>query len=151
WCIAHGTPVATVTPRRSPLRDLPDVLGCFTLSGAGDLTALLAQVIGPLVVFADDAGTLLDTEMEAVLTDLLQRADGRPWALVLAGVTDELITTYRGITTAARRNKAGLLISPSGPVDGEVLGVRLPRGVGARVGRGVVAVRGATTPVQVAF
>jgi S-DNA-T family DNA segregation ATPase FtsK/SpoIIIE len=150
WCIEHGTSALVVTSRRSPLRDLPGVRGSYSPADSIDLAADLAGLAGPLVVFADDAGELLDTAMDAVLCDALRGTGERPWGLVMSGVTDDLLTTYRGITVEGRRHRAGLLISPSGPLDGELLGVRLPRGLAPRVGRGVLAVRGAVTPVQVA-
>ncbi len=150
WYTEHATAIMVVTPRRSPLRDLPGVLRRYTPHEASEMADDLAGIAGPLVVFADDAGELLDTAMEAVLCDMLHSAAERPVALVLSGTTDDLITTYRGITAEARRHKVGLVLSPSGPVDGDVLGVRLPRGLAPRVGRGVLAVRGVATPLQVA-
>jgi S-DNA-T family DNA segregation ATPase FtsK/SpoIIIE len=150
WSVERGTTVLAVAPRQSPLRAVPGMLGCYTTEQADDLATALDTVTGPLVVFADDAGELLDTDAEAVLLDVLRSAGERPWAVVVAGVTEELITTYRGITLAARRHKAGLVLSPTGPLDGELLGVRLPRGLPPKAGRGVLAVRGAATRVQVA-
>ncbi|MEP6695556.1 MAG: FtsK/SpoIIIE domain-containing protein [Pseudonocardiales bacterium] len=150
WSIEQGAAVLTVTPRRSPLRDLAGVLGNYSLGQEAQLAERLHTVTGAMVVFADDAGELLDTEMDGVLAEVLRTAGERPWALVVAAVTEELITTYRGITVEARRHRSGLLISPSGPIDGEVLGLRLPRGPVPRAGRAVLAVRGCTTPLQVA-
>jgi hypothetical protein len=45
------------------------------------------------------------------------------------------------------------LLNPRGPLDGEVLGVRLPRSTGgtAPPGRGLLVVRGAITQLQVAM
>ena len=46
----------------------------------------------------------------------------------------------------------GLLLSPSGDADGDLLGARLPRGTGGVLppGRGYVALRGRAQLVQVA-
>jgi S-DNA-T family DNA segregation ATPase FtsK/SpoIIIE len=45
---------------------------------------------------------------------------------VVAGRADDLATTYRGVAADVRRSHCGILLRP-GPVDGELLGVRLPR------------------------
>jgi DNA segregation ATPase FtsK/SpoIIIE, S-DNA-T family len=77
--------------------------------------------------------------------------------VVIAGTTDDLAVGFRGFVVDARRARSGLLLNPRGPFDGEVLGARLPRGTGtgdgarAGPGRGLLVVRGAIIPVQVAI
>ena len=77
----------------------------------------------------------------------------RDRALVLAGTTTDLQAGFRGVVAEARKGRTGLLLSPEGALDGDLLGVRLPRSLavpGPR-GRGVLVVRGALTAVQVPF
>jgi S-DNA-T family DNA segregation ATPase FtsK/SpoIIIE len=58
---------------------------------------------------------------------------------------------YRGLTVEARRNRCGLLLGPAGPVEGDLLGLRVARGGGdARPGRGLLVARGRAQSVQVA-
>jgi S-DNA-T family DNA segregation ATPase FtsK/SpoIIIE len=72
---------------------------------------------------------------------------------VIAGTTEELSVGFRGFVVDVRRARTGLLLAPRGPLDGEVLGVRLPRNTGGDVpvGRGHLVVRGAVTQLQVAL
>ena len=73
--------------------------------------------------------------------------------MVIAGTTAELSVGFRGFVVDVRRARTGLLLAPRGPLDGEVLGVRLPRQTGEAVpvGRGQLIVRGVATPLQVAL
>ncbi len=150
WYVERGIPVLVVAPPRSPVCDVAGVSEAFGPADAGALQAAISAIDGPLVLVVDDAEALLDSPVEPVLCAALQRATDRPWGMVLAGSTEALTRTYRGVTMEARKSRAGLLLCPSGPLDGDVLGVRLPRGLETRVGRGVLAVRGRLTPVQVA-
>ena len=51
-----------------------------------------------------------------------------------------------------RRSRSGLLLSPQSQGDGDLLGVRLPRNmVAGPLGRGLLVVNGAVTPVQAAL
>jgi S-DNA-T family DNA segregation ATPase FtsK/SpoIIIE len=83
----------------------------------------------------------------------VRAARDRASVVVAAGTTDELVTGYRGFAVDLRRSKAGVLLSPQSPADGDLLGVRLSRTIGGdvRPGRGVLALRGRTEPLQVAL
>ena len=72
--------------------------------------------------------------------------------VVVAGTTDELVTGFRGFVDDVRRSRAGVLLSPQSAADGDLLGVRLSRATGGDLvpGRGLLAVRGRTRPVQLA-
>jgi len=72
---------------------------------------------------------------------------------VAAGTTEELVTGYRGFVVDLRKAKAGVLLSPQGPADGDLLGVRLSRATGGPVqpGRGLLVQRGRVEPLQVAL
>jgi S-DNA-T family DNA segregation ATPase FtsK/SpoIIIE len=59
-------------------------------------------------------------------------------SVIVAGRSDELATTYRGLAADVRRTHRGVLLRPS-VVDGELLGVRLDRrALGGPPGRGVI-------------
>jgi S-DNA-T family DNA segregation ATPase FtsK/SpoIIIE len=152
WYAARGVPIAVVTARRSPLRDLvgtPGVPGSFGPGDAAGLTALLEARTGPLGLLVDDAEELLDSPIESVLLDLLRSAPDHQRGIVVAGSTERMCSTYRGLTVEARKYGCGLLLSPTGPLDGDLLGVRIPRAAEVLPGRGMLAVRGRVTPVQV--
>lgn len=101
------------------------------------------------MLLADDADVLVDSPVERVLLEALKDAEsGAPRALVVAGTTDSMTTTYRGITVEARRSRCGLLLSPRSQLDGELLGVRVPRATEQHPGRGVLVVNGRFVPVQ---
>jgi len=150
WYAGQGIPAIVVAPRRSPARGCPGSRHDFGPADCNELVQSLAAVDGPLVVLVDDAEAMLDAPVEPVLCDVLRAGADRPWAMAIAGSTEALATTYRGITVDARKHRVGLILRPRGPLDGDVLGVALPRGLDTRPGRGLLAVRGALTPVQVA-
>jgi S-DNA-T family DNA segregation ATPase FtsK/SpoIIIE len=148
--VLGGGSVAVVGGRRSPVTELagaPGVLGTFA---AGDGDALLHAVAGgqgPVLVVVDDADQLLDTSVDAAISRIL--SDGRHGVLV-AGVAADLLALYRGCTVDVRRSRCGLLLCPSGPQDGELLGVTLSRRQDTRPGRGVLVRRGTITQIQTA-
>ncbi|MGH3320754.1 MAG: FtsK/SpoIIIE domain-containing protein [Streptosporangiaceae bacterium] len=147
------TPVAVVTPRRSPLRSLAATPGVLGVLGADDgpdaLTALLSDH-DRYVVLVDDAEMLKDAPIASALEEVLRSGRDADHFLALAGTTDDLTSTYRGFAVEARRSRSGLILAPQGPSDGEILGVRLPRNAGSGpVGRGLFARAGSLLPVQV--
>jgi S-DNA-T family DNA segregation ATPase FtsK/SpoIIIE len=152
WFTQRGVCVAVVAPQRSRLRDLARQPGVLAVSDGRDVDALrdvADSCPGSLVLLADDAEVLLDAPAEQVLLDMLKHAEsGAPRALVVAGTTDRMASTYRGITVEARRSRCGLLLSPSSSLDGELLGVRVPKATDPRPGRGVLVVNGEVQPIQ---
>jgi S-DNA-T family DNA segregation ATPase FtsK/SpoIIIE len=150
----RGVPVVLVTPRRSPLRGLalPRVLGVV---GANDDAALLTKLVDGVdryVVLVDDAELLLDTALDERLGRLVRAARDADQAVVAAGTTGDLSSQYRGFVVDVRRSRSGLLLSPQSQGDGDLLGVRLPRNmVAGPLGRGLLVVNGAVTPVQAAL
>ncbi len=154
WLDEAGVPIVLVAPGRSPLRQLvaqPGVLGCVSTHDDVELERLVEKAgDGPLAVIVDDAETVHDTVLERPLLDLLRGHDGRRLAMVLAGSSTDMAACFRGLTVEARRSRCGLLLGPAGPLDGELLGVRLPRTDQSGPGRGHLVVRGRVTPLQVA-
>ncbi len=77
------------------------------------------------LLLVDDCEQLLDTPLGDRLTELVRSAPAR-LAVVVAGRSDELAVTYRGVGAEVRRARSGLLLQP-GSLDGELLGCTLPR------------------------
>ncbi len=154
WLGHEGIATVVVASARSPLSSLsgePGVLDVLRADQSDELTALLAGHRSPLVVVVDDAEMVHDSPMERPLCELL-RPHGTPdTALVLAASSTDMAGFFRGLTVEARRNRCGLLLGPAGPVDGDLLGVRVTRGGETRPGRGLLVVRGRAQPVQVAL
>jgi S-DNA-T family DNA segregation ATPase FtsK/SpoIIIE len=102
------------------------------------------------VLLVDDA-ELLD-DQAAVLATLL--ATPRPDLLVVAaGRNDGLRGQYGSWLRRVRMSRAGLLLQPDADLDGDLLGVRLPRRPLVRFGpgRGYLVEGGAAEVVQVAM
>ena len=91
---------------------------------------------GTSILLLDDAEAFLDSPGGDALTAwALRRPDA---AVVLAGCSDELALSFRGIAAHVRKARCAVLLDP-GPGDGALAGVRLSarRGSGPP-GRGVV-------------
>ncbi|WP_306214871.1 FtsK/SpoIIIE domain-containing protein [Actinoplanes sp. RD1] len=116
--------------RRTPLRDLPE----FTpATGLAALLASLRTTEGPAVLLLDDAETFDDPD--GALAGLLA-ANHPDLHLVVAGRADTLRTKYGHWTQTVRRAKTGILLRPSPDLDGDLLGVTLPRRSPVRLGVG---------------
>lgn len=141
-----GTPVVAVTGRRSVLRSLA---GVRALLGPADDEALRAATADPpAVVLADDIESLVDAPVDRILAELVR--DDRGVTVIGAGRSDDLAGQFRGLGVDLRRRRTGLLLTP-GPLDGELLGVRIPRGLTEHLpGRGYLVEHGSLTRVQVA-
>jgi S-DNA-T family DNA segregation ATPase FtsK/SpoIIIE len=98
----------------------------------------------------DDAELLLDSPVDVLLGAHLTATGDSRTAIVAAGEVDRLLATFRGFTLPLRRARCGVLLCPTGPLDGDLLGLRLPRITAARPGRGYLVQRGRATPVQLA-
>jgi S-DNA-T family DNA segregation ATPase FtsK/SpoIIIE len=159
---AAGTPVALVTPRRSPLRDLAGAPGVLAvLDGTGkrldaSTAENLATLVAPYerhVVIVDDAELISpDTPLGSALEELLRTGRDGEHGLLIAGTTGDLATAYRGFTAETRKSRTGMLLSVQSPADGDLFSVRLPRGaVGGPPGRGLLITSGTPTPIQAAL
>jgi S-DNA-T family DNA segregation ATPase FtsK/SpoIIIE len=140
--LAAGGAVCALTPRPSPLRELPGE------ADATELVEVLNAAPDGLAVVVDDAELLLHDPVADVLGQVLR--EGRHH-LVVAGTVDGLAGAFRGFAADIRRSRSGLLLGPVSHLDGELLGVRLPRSAVAPgpVGRGLLIRNGEPTAVQV--
>ncbi|WP_066933206.1 FtsK/SpoIIIE domain-containing protein [Microtetraspora fusca] len=167
----RGTPVLVVTPRRSPLRALAGAPGVLAVldgearkvagaepgasdgpPGAQDPRTILDGT-REYVVIVDDAELISpDSPLGLALEEILRSARDGEHGLLIAGATGDLATAYRGFTAEARKSRTGLLLSVQSPADGDLFGVRLPRGVvGGPPGRGLLITSGTATPIQAAL
>jgi S-DNA-T family DNA segregation ATPase FtsK/SpoIIIE len=150
-----GTPVLVITPRRSPLRSLDGRPGVLAVLG-GDVDADQVQAaVGArdrYVVVVDDAELLADSLVSPALEQILLSGRDAEHGMILAGSTGDLSRTYSGFVPAALKSRCGLFVALEGPGDGDLFGIRLPRGAGpGPLGRGLLVRPGSTAPVQVAL
>jgi S-DNA-T family DNA segregation ATPase FtsK/SpoIIIE len=132
--LSAGTPVVLVAPRPSPLRSLassPGVIRQFDHSQLGEteLAQALASFGGPGVLLIDDAELLRDCDASAELSRLITFGSDTGRALVLAGDSDSIGLGFSGWQVEAKRARRGCLTAPATLPEGDLIGVRLPRGV----------------------
>ncbi|MEU4160435.1 FtsK/SpoIIIE domain-containing protein [Actinoplanes sp. NPDC026670] len=157
--LANGTGLLVVAPRRSPLRDLagqPGVAAVVTDAGiaAADFRKLLKSLpedTGAVVI--DDAELMTQSDIDGDLNMLARGAAGNGWGLAVAGNAEALSLGMAGWLTQLKRNRSGLLIAPQTITDGELIGLRIPRGIvgqAAQPGRAYLHLGdGTLTAVQV--
>ncbi|MDP5183881.1 FtsK/SpoIIIE domain-containing protein [Blastococcus sp. BMG 814] len=144
--LRQGTPVVVCAPKASPLRALagrPGVLDVVVdpATPADRWRELLAAGPGrPLVLLLDDGEVLRDCPAAEVFREVVRGAvPGR--ALVLGGNADALCTGLSGWQVEAKKARQGVLLSPQGSTDGDLIGVRVPRsavGGAVRPGRALL-------------
>lgn len=130
--IATGGAVIAFAPRPSPLRELTGegVLAVVTdpTTTEEQFDAWVQDVGRPVVVIIDDGEGLRDA---AAGNFLLRVARGQiPGVfIVLGGHPDGLGTGFSGWQPEVVKGRQGLLLSPQGLSDGDVVGTRIPRDV----------------------
>jgi S-DNA-T family DNA segregation ATPase FtsK/SpoIIIE len=132
--LAAGTPVVLAAPRPSPLRLLasaPGVLGLFDKPELSEeeLVGTLASFSGPGVVLIDDAENLRDCDAASELSHLIAFGSDTGRALVLAGDSESIGLGFGGWQVEAKKARRGCLTAPSAIPEGDLIGIRLPRGV----------------------
>ena len=144
--VRQGIGVVVGAPKASPLRALagrPGVLAVVEDAGApADVwREVLSAATGPVVVLLDDADVLRDCPAAEVFRDVVKGQAGPGRSLVLAGNADAICTGLSGWQVEAKRSRQGLLLSPQGSMDGDLIGLRLPRsavGLPVQPGRGLL-------------
>ena len=143
--VRSGGQILVFATRPSPLWELDGCAGVLAVvrdpeAAAEALTTPLTEAgDGPVVVLVDDGEALRDGPAADLFRDVV-RGTSRPGTLlVLGGHTDGLCTGLSGWQVEARNSRQGILLSPQGLADGDLIGVRLPR---SAVGRAVVPGRG---------
>ena len=132
--LAAGTPVVLVAPRPSPLRALessPGVRRLFDSSqlGAEELIQAQSSFGERGVVLIDDAELLRDCDAGAELSRLIAFGSDSGRALVFAGDSESVGLGFSGWQVDAKRARRGCLTAPATLPEGDLIGVRLPRGV----------------------
>jgi DNA segregation ATPase FtsK/SpoIIIE, S-DNA-T family len=152
--LGSGTPVLVITPRRSPLRALagtPGVLGVLDGADPAAVDSLLTG-LDRYVVVVDDAEMLSDSLVSPALEQVLLSGRDGEHGVILAGPATDLARCYSGFIYAALKSRCGLFTAVEGPGDGDLFGLRLPRGIGpGPLGRGLLVRAGNTKPVQIAL
>ncbi|UGQ10370.1 cell division protein FtsK [Yinghuangia sp. ASG 101] len=144
--LAAGTEVIVLAPRASPLRGLRETPGVAAVFDgpdvpAADFLAAVDALTGPGVVLVDDAELLRDCEAGPDLARLTRRSLRPDVGLILAGDADSICVGFSGWQVEAKKARRGLVLSPQNTMDGDLIGVRLPRafvGHPVQPGRGVL-------------
>ncbi|HEY5874778.1 MAG TPA: FtsK/SpoIIIE domain-containing protein, partial [Ilumatobacteraceae bacterium] len=157
WRIATpGGWVGVICPRpgSGPATASPVALAnrSGTVGGADEVLAALQQLDADraALLVVDDAELVADDQ--GALAGLL--AAGRPHLLVIAaGRPDVVRSTYGHWTAAVRRSRKGVLLGAVHDLDGDVLGVLLPRRATTRPrpGDGLLVADGTVTLMQLAM
>ena len=150
-------PLCVLAPRPSLLRNLLGRQGVTVLTSLeampGELADALGAATGRLGLIVDDAELLLDTPASARLDRVVRAAADLGWVVVIGGTATDLARRFSGWVYDARQSRTGLILQPTSAADGDVLDLRLPRTTGSGPppppGRGVLAVRGVSTAIQV--
>ncbi|MCZ2857873.1 FtsK/SpoIIIE domain-containing protein [Blastococcus sp. VKM Ac-2987] len=145
--LRQGAPIVVGAPKESPLRALagrPGVVAVVTDAAAPAALwreLLTADPGRPLVLLLDDGDVLRDCPAGEVFRGVATGAGPPGRSLVLAGSADGICTGLSGWQVDVRKARQGLLLSPQGGTDGDLIGVRLPRsavGGPVRPGRGLL-------------
>ncbi|WP_326803921.1 FtsK/SpoIIIE domain-containing protein [Streptomyces sp. NBC_01788] len=133
--LAAGAGLIVLAPRRSPLR---------LLQGRPGVAAVITDAEVPVnefrpalgnvpeengVIVVDDAELFMGAEIDADLALLARGGAGTGWGVLAAGNAESLSLSLAGWMGQVKRNRTGMLLSPQGLSDGEVIGVKLTRGV----------------------
>ncbi|SJZ74641.1 DNA segregation ATPase FtsK/SpoIIIE, S-DNA-T family [Marinactinospora thermotolerans DSM 45154] len=133
--IAGGSQLMLVTPRSSPLLELKGHPGVpAVLDSANPLLSDFRESIGRLtadtgVIVIDDAELLLNSDLGKEFSRIARGLVGEGWGVIAAGTTEALQGGFSGWHVHLKRNRMGALLSPQSSSDGEILGLRLPKGV----------------------
>ncbi|MCA0144345.1 FtsK/SpoIIIE domain-containing protein [Blastococcus sp. LR1] len=145
--LRQGTSVVVCAPKASPLRGLAGREGVLEVIEEASTPAdrwkelLNADPNLPLVLLLDDGDVLRDCPASEVFREVVKGYAGPGRSLVLAGNADSICTGLSGWQVDAKKSRQGVLLSPQGSTDGDLIGVRVPRGaIGTPVqpGRGLL-------------
>lgn len=147
----QGVQTALVATRRTWPDQLRGVPNLHLLPASdGDLLRRLRQTHPVLSVLVDDAEGLDGTATEPVLLEALAESD-RTGAWCVASVDSRrAVSLYRGLVPELARHGAGVVLSPTSPTDGDLLGVRVEPVRHRLPGRGVLVAEGEAIPLQLA-
>ncbi|MGW4873890.1 FtsK/SpoIIIE domain-containing protein [Streptomyces chartreusis] len=133
--LTAGAGLIVLAPRRSPLRSLEGRPGIAALITDAEVSATeFRQVLGTVpeesgVIVIDDAELFMGAEIDSDLALFARGGAGNGWGMLAAGNAESLSLSLAGWMGQVKRNRTGMLLSPQGLADGDVIGVRLTRGV----------------------
>ncbi|MFC8244499.1 hypothetical protein [Streptomyces chartreusis] len=81
------------------------------------------------MIVIDDAELFMGAEIDSDLALFARGGAGNGWGMLAAGNAESLSLSLAGWMGQVKRNRTGMLLSPQGLADGDVIGVRLTRGV----------------------
>lgn len=146
-----------LAPRRTPLTEL----GIWTsVSRGADEIGELCQELAdeilermpgapPVVLVLDDGHELADSLADSALQDVVRRGRDAEVRVIGASEVAAAHRSYGGWLPELRKERHGLLLQPDPDIDGDLLGVRLPKKRTAVPGRGILVTRYANELVQV--
>jgi len=140
--------VVAFAPRRSPLRDLPSpVVLCTEYA---ELEGTLQPISGRTLLLVDDADAFTDSL--GVLDRWIAKS-GAGQHVIAAGRNDGIRRQYGMWTQKVRDGRCGVLLVPDHELDGDLLGVTLPRQhrMAPVPGRGYLVSDGVLDGVQLAL
>lgn len=128
-----GSQVLVVAPRQSPLRDLEGRTGVLAVlrdgrTPADEVRELVEAAAGPVLIVVDDGEGLRDAAAGDFYLRVV-KGDVPGSALLLGGHADGICAGLSGWQVEARKARQGLLLSPQGLSDGDLVGLRLPRSI----------------------
>lgn len=142
--LAQGTRLVIAAPRQSPLRQLDGTEGVLKVFTGDDIDedefeelVDKASPQEPVAVLVDDGEILEDCDAESQLKKLVSRGTERGLALVIAGDEEDVCSGFSGWQVDAKKARRGILLSPQESSSGDLIGVRLSRGmVGGQIAPG---------------
>jgi DNA segregation ATPase FtsK/SpoIIIE, S-DNA-T family len=161
--VRAGTPgveLHLLAPRRSPLGDLTGWTSAAQgLQAAEDAATRLALELEqrapsgrPVVLVVDDGEELAESSAAVALETIVRRGRDLDLRVLCACERQAAQRAFGGWLRELRKEEHGLLLAPDADVDGDLLGVRLPRRTNPVFpqGRGYLVERGTIELVQVA-
>jgi S-DNA-T family DNA segregation ATPase FtsK/SpoIIIE len=155
-----GIELHLLAPRRSPLTELPFWTSVADRpqeaeDAAGRLAAELEQRsadVPPVVLVIDDGDELAESLAAPSLESIVRRGRDGQVRVICACERQAAQRAFGGWLRELRKEEHGLLLAPDPDVDGDLLGVRLPRRSNPVFpqGRGYLVERGELQLVQVA-
>ena len=95
--------------------------------GSQLLRGILEEPGRDLLLVVDDLHDFLNSDVDYAIRDILRRARGQRWMVVASANAEDARRAYDGALREVRGNKAGILLQPDSEVDGDIVGIRLPR------------------------
>ena len=149
--LLQGRRVLVVAPRRAGLAVWAHASGCPVLTPQDHTDVVAERRRDPdLCLLVDDVELVEGSPVEPALLEAARIVDGTEGVIVVAADLARANAAFRGLVPEVARDGCGILLGPTSPNDGDVLGVRLEMPVERRPGRGFLVVDGLAEPFQVA-